>query len=435
MTEKGKEIYEELKQKIKKLDEEDSPEKKFADFWKLACLAKFRSYDLQFLYDDTTREYVDKYRNRLTEMREECIENMDDLVKQCMEVMERTNHFKVHYAKSNEEAQKIFMEEIGEAKKIYKSKSNEAKDIGILKTLKENNIEIKETDLGDLLVDLFDYDLPSYQLGPGAHFEEDEIAPKIKEKFGVDLEPTAEAVVDYFRNTYRNELLNEVSVSLTSANAISAEEGTIVLGENEGNISLLTRATDKHIVVVGITKIVPTIFDALLVTKIQERINYVSFAYISLISGASNTSDIHGKRVNGMYGAKEVVVIFVDDWRTKAAKENLFYKDFLKCISCKSCNFVCTASKAFGNIYASEYGLGGPMILRDYIHHGVEAAVRDGLFLCTDCQNCANWCPVGINLGEMLRQIKKEADKKGLAPPILDEYKKKILNQKNPFKD
>ena len=153
-----------------------------------------------------------------------------------------------------------------------------------------------------------------------------------------------------------------------------------MLGENEGNISLLTRATEKHIVVCGIQKIVPTVLDAVLVAKIQSRINNVPFNYINLISGPSSTSDIRGINVLGMYGAKEVVVILVDEWRTKALKENLFYKDYLKCISCRTCNFVCTAARAFGNIFASKYGWGATAILTDYIHNGIEAAVKDGLF-------------------------------------------------------
>ena len=354
-------------------------------------------------------------------------------MEKCIKVMREANDMKVFYAKTNEEAQEIFIEEIGDVKVIYKSKSNEAKDIGIIDVLKENNIEIKETDLGDILVQLFDYKLPSFGIGPGAHFSREEIVAKIKEVHGIELEPKARVIVEYYRNNYRKELLNDVNISLTSANVISAEDGTILIGENEGNISLLTRATEKHIVVCGITKIVPTILDAVLVAKLQSRINNVSFSYINLISGPSNTSDIQGERVLGMYGAKEVVVILVDDWRTKAEKDNMFYKDFLLCIGCRTCNYVCTASRAFGNIFASKYGLGANGIIRDYIHNGVEAAVKDGLFLCTGCENCYHWCPVSINLAEIMKSIKKEATKEGLCPPPLKAYQEKILKNKNPF--
>jgi L-lactate utilization protein LutB len=434
LSEKGKEFYNELKSKLEELKNQDSAYAKFTELWKLGCLAKYKSYDLRFLYEDTSREFVDRNKEHIQAMKEEFLENMELYVEKCIKRFEKTNHFKVYYAKTNEEAQKIFMEELGDNKIIYKSKSLEAKDTGIYDKLKENNIVIKETDLGDVMCQLFNYEYPTYSLGPGVQFTLEEIVAKIKEKHGADVEPRPEAIVSYFRKTYRPELLNNVKVSLTSANAISADDGSIVLVENEGNISIITRATEKHIVVVGIQKIVPTVFDALLCAKIQERIMNVDGAYISLISAPSNTSDVQGARVFGMYGAKEVVVILVDDWRTKAVKENLFYKDLLKCISCKSCHLLCTAFRAFGNVYASKYGLAAESIIRDYIHNGIEAAVRDGLFLCTGCENCTNWCPAGIDLAEMMRHLKREATEAGLCPPDLQKYMERILKEKNPFK-
>ena len=430
MTEKGKELFEKVKQNIGRTQEKGTLEEQFADIWKLACIMKSKNYDSRHRYDDSSKEFVEKYKDKLIEMRDDFLEKIDYYVEKCIRML-KINGFKVYYAKTNEEAHEIFMNELGDNKVIYKSKSNEAKDIGILDFLSENNIQVKETDLGDVLVELFEYKLPSYQVGPGIHFAIEDIVAKIKEKYGVKLEPNANAIVKYYRDNFRKELLNDVKVSLTSANAISAEDGCIMLMENEGNISIITRATEKHIVLVGTTKIVPSVFDALLVTKMVERTNDATLAYISLIYGPSGTSDIRGTSVKGMYGAKDVVVILVDDWRTKA-KES-FYSDFLRCISCKTCSFVCTASRAFGNIYASKYGLGATAIIRDYIHNGIEAAIKDGLFLCTGCENCTNWCPVGVNLAEIMRSMKKEATEKGLCPPSLNKYRQKILKDKNPF--
>ena len=434
MSEKGQELYNEIKDKLEELQNENSAYAQFNEIWKMACAIKYKSYDLRYLYEDTSREFVDEHREQLIKMKEDFIENLDEYVAKCIKVMESTNHFKVYFAKTNEEAQGIFIEELGDNKIIYKSKSLEAKDAGIMDILKKNNITIKETDLGDVFCQLLEYDYPSFTLGPGIQFTPEEIVAKIKDKYGVEVKPEAEAIVDYFRNTYRKELLNDVKVSLTSANAISAQDGSIVLVENEGNISIITRATEKHIIVAGIQRIVPTVFDALLCAKIQERIINVDGAYISFISAPSNTSDVQGHRVFGMYGAKEVVVILVDDWRMKAVKENLLYKDMLKCIGCKSCDLVCTASRAFGNIYASKYGIGAVNIIRDYIHNGIEAAVADGLFLCTGCENCTNWCPTGVDLAEMIRQLKRIATEEGLCPPSLEQYKEKIFRDKNPFK-
>jgi len=160
VNESGKGLYEKVKKKIEVSQEEGTLEKQFGDFWKFACVIKTRQHDLRYLYDDTSREFVDKNRDKLIEMREDFVDNIESYVEQCINIMRKKN-FIVHYAKTNEEAQKIFMEELGDNRIIYKSKSNQAKDIGIIDVLKKNEIIIKETDLGDVLVQLFEYKLPS----------------------------------------------------------------------------------------------------------------------------------------------------------------------------------------------------------------------------------------------------------------------------------
>jgi len=389
---------------------------------------------MRYLYNDTSREFIEKHRDDLIIIREEFVKNMDYYVDKCIERMRETNKFRVYYAKTNEEAQKIFMDELGENKAVYKSASNEAIDIGLIDYLKNNNIEVKETAIGDILAELMEYKLPAYQLGASVHFTPEQVVAKMKEVYGVEIEPKGEAITQYYRENYRPEVISHIRIALTSANAIGADDGSIFIGENAGNISLITRLAKKHIASVGITKINPTCFDAFLVAKTLSRINKVSMAYLNVISAPSNTSSVQGKTTWGVYGAKEVVVIFVDDWRTRATEKNLIYKDLLKCIGCKSCCFVCTASRAFGNIFGSRYGLGPTAIIREYIHHGIDAAVKAGLYLCTGCDKCSNWCPVGVNLREKMKNLKKEATNKGLCPPPLNEYKEKILEKKNPFK-
>ena len=148
MSDKGKELYNKVKNKVDTTQEEGTLENKFGMFWKFASNMKFRQHDLRYLYEDSSREFVEKYRDQFIAMKEEFIQKMDFYVDKCIKVMREANNMTVYLAKTNEEAHDIFMKEIGEAKVIYKSKSNEAKDIGIIDVLKKNNIEIKETDPG-----------------------------------------------------------------------------------------------------------------------------------------------------------------------------------------------------------------------------------------------------------------------------------------------
>ncbi|GAH00584.1 unnamed protein product, partial [marine sediment metagenome] len=120
MNKKGKDLYDEVKEKIEQLNDKDSVYSKFGDIWKIASLGKYRSFDLRYLYEDTSREFVEEHKEQLTKMREDFIENIEEYVEKCINVMRKTNKFKVYYAKTNEEAQNIFMEELGDNKTLYK---------------------------------------------------------------------------------------------------------------------------------------------------------------------------------------------------------------------------------------------------------------------------------------------------------------------------
>jgi len=77
VSKKGKELYEGVKEKLEQLNDKDSVYSKFGDIWKIASLGKYRSFDLRYLYEDTSREFVEGYKEQLTKMREDFIENIE----------------------------------------------------------------------------------------------------------------------------------------------------------------------------------------------------------------------------------------------------------------------------------------------------------------------------------------------------------------------
>lgn len=59
----------------------------------------------------------------------------------------------------------------------------------------------------------------------------------------------------------RQDVLEEIAhcnVGITGANSLAAEDGSLVMVHNEGNISLVS-LLDTHIVIVGIDKLVGTL--------------------------------------------------------------------------------------------------------------------------------------------------------------------------------
>ena len=124
--------------------------------------------------------------------------------------------------------------------------------------------------------------------------------------------------------------LENSTVGISGANVVAAEEGSIVLVHNEGNISLVS-LKDLHIIVAGIDKFVPALEDAMSVAKLETVYatgNYVT-SYINVISGPSKTADIEKKLLKNMYGAEKVVVILLDNGRSEAREECLW------CIGCE----------------------------------------------------------------------------------------------------
>jgi L-lactate dehydrogenase complex protein LldG len=70
----------------------------------------------------------------------------------------------------------------------------------------------------------------------------------------------------YLRDAFFN-----ANVGISGANAIAAETGTLFIIENEGNARLTTGLPRKHIAVVGLEKIVPTLSDGMLTVEVASR--------------------------------------------------------------------------------------------------------------------------------------------------------------------
>ena len=150
-------------------------------------------------------------------------------------------------------------------------------------------------------------------------------------------------IMEVVRADVLNRLENS-TVGISGANVVAAEEGSIVLVHNEGNISLVS-LKDLHIIVAGIDKFVPVLEDAMSVAKLETVYatgNYVT-SYINVISGPSKTADIEKKLLKNMYGAERVVVILLDNGRSEAREECLW------CIGCGNCIVNCPVYNAVGN--------------------------------------------------------------------------------------
>ena len=374
-------------------------------------------------------ERLDPLKPEFIELKKDVVKNLDKLVEQAIKRL-KEQFFTVFLAKTREEAIEYILKEVEGETLVVKSKTNTGKEIGLTKAIEAKGIELIETDIGDRIIQI-SKEMPGIPIGPAAHLSPEFIAEVFSKHFNTEVKPDATEIVKLGRKKLRKQIL-AANVGLTGANAVIAEEGSIGLVENEGNISLITRLPPKHIAIAGIDKIVPTWKDAITQIRVMEACFNLRGAYCSFIKGPSGTADIRGLEVLGMHGAQEVHMVLVDDYRTKAKESG--FEELLYCINCGRCWMACPIIRNAGvEMFLSEVATGPIGIVKAAMIKGINAAVAVGLYLCSGCNRCKELCPANIDIPRMIEKLREEAIQKGLILPEHQKMLESIQKYDNPF--
>jgi L-lactate utilization protein LutB len=390
------------------------------DFFESTLNSKYE----QIMKKPQLKKLSQEYRR----IKEYSIKNLDELVKIAKEKLEK-NNCQVFLAKTAEDAKNYVLKETEGVDLITKSKSNTIKECGIIKALEKRGVTIIETDLGDRIVQLSGEE-PSLPIAPGVHMPLKRVAEVLSKDLGYTVKPDFESIRLAARANMREKML-QGKICLTGANAIGAEDGNIGLIENEGNISLITRLADKHICVTGYDKVVPDWESATTVIKTMEAYLDLCGSYTSFIKGPSRTADLQLVNMLGMHGAREVHVVLVDDWRTRA--KNAGFEELLYCTNCSTCFFACTAVLSGGLAYGSDVIKGGIGIVRSAFSNGIEDAVKNGLFMCNGCKACTELCPGRIDTASMIEKLRAIAVEQGYGVPNHIKIAENMDKYENPF--
>jgi len=364
------------------------------------------------------------------DLKKEIVKNLDKLVDQAVKNL-KARFWQVYLAKTREEALTYILKQVEGEKLVVKSKTTTGKEIGLVERLEAHGVEVVETDIGDRIIQI-SKQMPSLPIGPAVHLEPSYIAEIFSKHYGVPpIQPDPKAIVKVGREKLREQIL-KANVGITGANVVVAEEGSIGLVENEGNISLITRLPRKHIAIAGIDKVVPTWKDAITVLRVMEATFDLRGAYCSFIKGPSGTSDIHGVEVLGMHGAQEVHVVLLDDYRSKARERG--FEELLYCINCGRCFIACPVIQQAGiEIFHTEVSTGPIGLVKAAMIKGIDAALAAGLYLCSGCNRCKELCPANIDIPRMIEALKEEAVKKGVILPEHQKILESIKTYNNPF--
>ena len=314
-----------------------------------------------------------------------------------MESVEATGG-RAYLARTTDEARDILKKIVGTGRKIVMAKSNVAHEIDIINTLEKTGNSVSETDLGAYLIQLSG-DESSHIVFPSLHMTREDIGRMLHKELGLHLSDrsSTEEIVAAVRQLLRKKYM-EADIGISGANAISADTGSVILVENEGNIRIDTVLPPIYIIITGIDKIVPTLNDAMKEAMVQSA--YAGLyppTYVNITSGPSSTADIELKRVSPATGPKEVHVILLDNGRMEASRDESM-KEALLCIKCGRCYFACPVYRVLGKEWGRQ-PYGGPtgamwtaIVNRDY-------ATAE---YCTHSGGCREVCPMKINIPRVL---------------------------------
>ncbi len=343
------------------------------------------------------KDFTERKR-KLKVSRELCVGN-EELLGMAIDNLEKSG-IKVYPVKDKQEAMDILLKEIGHEKLIVKSKSNVTKELELTKTLEKKGLKVVETDIGDRILQISNTN-PSHPTGPVAHLSAKEIARCLSSYYNKPIKENPEDIV----KIVRDDVISSISCAktgITGANAITAEEGSILMTHNEGNVREVMRK-EKHIVVTSIDKLYPDIEAAVNMIKIlsYNATGSIIPSFIDVVGGVSKTADVEKKFIKGVHHPSEVTLILLDNKRSELARNG--FKELLMCIGCGNCLLHCPMYNTIGNEYAIDNYLGGKGLAYYSLYNNEK---NDKLKFCLTCGKCRENCPLELDIPGIIKKIR-----------------------------
>ncbi|UCD85701.1 MAG: LUD domain-containing protein [Deltaproteobacteria bacterium] len=360
----------------------------------------------------------EELRQRYNEIKEAVFSDHEGFIARLREQVEsRGGRF--HLAENAEQACRIICGLARDAgvKIAVKSKSMTSEEVGLSPALEGGGIEVWETDLGEFIIQLAK-EPPYHIVGPALHKTRGEIAKLFAENLGVEPNDNPQELTRQAREFLREKFLT-ADMGITGANALVAENGALILIENEGNIRLTTTLPRIHIALAGIDKIIPTMSDLAVFLKLLPRsaTGQKMSGYVSMLRGPGKKDECDG--------AEEFHLVLLDNGRSRM-RDDPVLRGTLKCVRCGACLFACPIYQHIGgHAYGSVYtGPIGAMITRALtgVREGPSGhpdsyrgsgRAPDDLWLLpfasSLCGQCTEVCPAKIPIHRVLLDLRQRS--------------------------
>ncbi|HWD35628.1 MAG TPA: lactate utilization protein B, partial [Casimicrobiaceae bacterium] len=238
-------------------------------------------------------------------------------------------------------------------RKIIKSKSMVSEESGLDHAIEAAGLTVVETDLGEYILQLNDYEPPSHIIGPALHKSRDEVADLFHARHGTVRKEGIEELTLEARQVLREHYLT-ADMGISGGNFFVAETGSVVLVTNEGNATLATTLPKVHVAISGIEKVVPTLEDVATLMRVLPRsaTGQSISNYVDILTGVKDPGEFHG--VEHMY------FIVVDSGRSAVLGSDV--RQALRCIRCGACMNHCpvyqnVGGHAYGWVYPGPIGI------------------------------------------------------------------------------
>jgi len=357
-------------------------------------------------YESTGR--LDDYESLKDEARaikEDAIERLPDLIDQVRETVE-ANGGTVYVADDAADANRYVTEltaERRDADRLVKSKSMTSEEIEVNEALAEAGVDVVETDLGEWVLQLAD-EAPSHIVAPAIHKSREAIAELFAERFDPEDPPETAEELTMFARERLGELVEDADVGMTGANFIAADSGTMLLVTSEGNARKTVTATDTHVAVAGVEKLVPTVEDFSPFVELigrsgtgQDVTSYISTLTPPVDSPVPDFEADADALADGSAEDRDFHLVLIDNGRM-SMRDDEELKETLYCIRCSACSNACGNFQSVGgHAFGGETYSGGIATGWEAGIEGLDTAAEFN-DLCTGCSRCVPACPVGIDI-------------------------------------
>lgn len=298
----------------------------------------------------------------------------------------------VHFASDAAEHNRIVLELLSSrgVTRVVKSKSMLTEECGLNPCLEGHGIEVTDTDLGELIVQLR-HEPPSHIVLPAIHLRTRDVAETFTRTLGAPALEDAVSLTRFAREHLRAKFLG-AEAAITGVNFAVAETGGFVVCTNEGNADLGTALPKLHIACMGFEKLVPRAADLGVFLRLLAR------------SATGQAITVYSSHYHGPRPGAELHIVIVDNGRSLIRAEPE-HRRALACIRCGACMNTCPVYRRSGG---HSYGTHVPGPIGSILAPLRRLKVHGSLpHACTLCGSCTAVCPVGIDLHEQLLLLRR----------------------------